>query len=397
MQPPSAQPARVAYVDHASDIGGAEKSMLDIIERLNRERYEPLLFCAEDAEWLEGADLDGVGIDRLFKPGGILTRSRDEIGDAAVYGDPDVREALKLAGALYRRFRYWRPEIVHTNTLKAHMIGGAAAWLSRRRLVWHLRDILDEGNALDWLLKAARRCRPKIIAISNAVRDSLRGADVDVSVIHNGTDLTAFHPRDSRAETRRELGLDETHVAICAVGRLTPWKGHRELLRGFASAAGQVPNARLIVVGDCAFWEDSYDSELKSLAASLGVAELVNWLGFRRDVPEILAACDVFALVSVDEPFGRVFVEAMASELPAIGTRTGGVPEIVVDGEIGRLVEPGDIGALASAIVTLCRDGDVRRRMGKAGRARAMDEFNVDRTADRVQAVYEELLDGSRC
>ena len=96
-------------------------------------------------------------------------------------------------------------------------------------------------------------------------------------------------------------------------------------------------------------WEDDYEGELKGLAADLGIEGQVQWLGFRRDVPEILAACDIFALASVDEPFGRVYVEAMASGLPTIGTRSGGVPEIVLDGETGLLVPPADVDALAKA------------------------------------------------
>ncbi len=396
MPGPTSQPSRIAYVDHASDTGGAEKSMLDIIVRLDRARYEPRIFCSHDAQWLQGADLTDVTIERPFTPGGILDRTREEIGAGLLQGTRDALSATKPVGALYRHFRQWRPDIVHTNTLKTHMLGGAAAWSARRRLIWHLRDILDEGNALNWLLKAARRFRPKIIAISEAVRDSLRGADIDVSVIHNGTDLSSFHPRDSRGAVRRDLGLTDDHVAACVVGRLTPWKGHRDLLRAFADVVKEAPNARLVVVGDCAFWEDAYEVELKQLAEALGIVGVVDWLGFRDDVPEILAACDVFVLPSIDEPFGRVFVEAMACELPTIGTRTGGVPEIVLNGETGLLVAPHDPTDLAAVIVTLCRDADLRRAMGAAGRARAMDQFNVDRTAARVQSLYEELLASPR-
>ena len=195
---------------------------------------------------------------------------------------------------------------------------------------------------------------------------------------------------------RRDLGLTDDHVAACVVGRLTPWKGHRDLLRAFADVVKEAPNARLVVVGDCAFWEDAYEVELKQLAEALGIVGVVDWLGFRDDVPEILAACDVFVLPSIDEPFGRVFVEAMACELPTIGTRTGGVPEIVLNGETGLLVAPHDPTDLAAVIVTLCRDADLRRAMGAAGRARAMDQFNVDRTAARVQSLYEELLASPR-
>ena len=384
--------ARIAYVDHATDVGGAEKSMTDIIARLDRSRYEPRVYCATDAKWLEGTGLEEATLERVFAPGGVLERKRDDLAPGLIGNAQAVGQAAAPVARLYRRFRRHQPHLVHTNTLKAHLLGGAAAWLARRRLLWHLRDILDEGNALGMLRRAARRFRPKVIAISEAVRRSLQGGEVDVVVVYNGTSLTAFCPSPRREALRAALGLAPEHVAIAIVGRLTPWKGHRELLRAFAEVAREAPNARLLVVGEVAFWEDSYGPELHELARTLGVSDLVSWLGFRRDVPDVLAASDVFALPSIDEPFGRAVVEAMAVELPVIGTRSGGVPEIVVQGETGLLVAPGDAADLAKALLRLVRDADLRRAMGRAGRARATDLFNVDRTAERVQGVYAEML-----
>jgi glycosyltransferase involved in cell wall biosynthesis len=124
----------------------------------------------------------------------------------------------------------------------------------------------------------------------------------------------------------------------------------------------------------------------------VGIADQVQWLGFRDDVPELLAASDIFALPSVDEPFGRAIVEAMASEKPVVATRSGGVPEIVVEDETGLLVPPGDDRELAVALGRLAESEGLRRRMGKAGRERAMRLFDVDRTAARVQELYEEIL-----
>jgi glycosyltransferase involved in cell wall biosynthesis len=215
---------------------------------------------------------------------------------------------------------------------------------------------------------------------------------VDIRVIHNGTDLSSFRPNPNRDQTRASLGLAPGDIAVAIVGRLTPWKGHRELLRAFAAAARQHSGLRLLVVGEVAFWEDSYETELKQVAAEVGIADRVQWLGFRDDVPELLAASDIFALPSVDEPFGRAIVEAMASEKPVVATRSGGVPEIVVEDETGLLVPPGDDRELAVALGRLAESEGLRRRMGKAGRERAMRLFDVDRTAARVQELYEEIL-----
>lgn len=388
----SSAPAAIAYVDHAAETGGAEKSLLDIIERLDRSRFEPFLFCSEAANWLDEARLDGVSVHRVFAPGGLLDRQRDQLGGDILASSRDLFGAAQPVARLWRAFRETRPALVHTNTLKTHLLAGAASQLAARRLIWHLRDILDEGNALKWLVRAARRFRPRIIAISEAVRRSLRGADVDVRVIHNGTGLSSFRPDLNREQTRTSLGLRPSDIGVIIVGRLTPWKGHRELLRAFAAAAKQDPNLRLLVVGEVAFWEDAYETELQRMADDLRVGDRVQWLGFRDDVPDLLAASDIFALPSVDEPFGRAIVEAMGSERPVIATRSGGVPEIVVEGETGMLVTPGSDRELAAALLRLAGSEELRRRMGKAGRERAMRLFDVDRTAARVQELYEEML-----
>ncbi len=385
-------PARIAYVDHASDIGGAEKSLLDILTRLDRARFEPTLLCSQDAQWLAPEAPAGVVVERVFAPGGLLSRKRDQLSGGLLGSKRDLAGAVRPVIGLWQRFRRLKPAIVHTNTLKTHLLAGAAAHLARRPLVWHLRDILAEGEALGWLLRAARAFRPTIIAISEAVKESLRGAYEDVRVIYNGTDLSSFRPAGNREALRQSLGLGSEDIAICIVGRLTPWKGHRELLRAFSRVAGKRPAAKLLVVGEVAFWEDTYEAELKELAGTLGIAPRVAWLGFRKDVPDILAAADVFALPSHDEPFGRVIVEAMACEKPVVATRSGGAPEIVVDGETGILVSVGNEDELAAALLRLAEDGGLRRQMGRAARTRATCLFDVAQTVSRVQALYDEML-----
>jgi len=385
-------PLKIAYVGQAAETGGAEKSLLDIIARLDRSRFGAALLCSEAADWLDEARLDGVSVRHVFARGGLLERTRGDLNAGAGLGGRDVIGSWRHVWRLYRAIRRERPALVHTNTLKTHLLAGAASRMARRRLVWHLRDILEDGSALQWLLNAARRFRPTVIAISEAVRSSLRGADVDVRLIYNGTDLSSFRPDRNREQTRKSLGLAARDTAIVIVGRLTPWKGHRELLRAFAAVGAMHPHLRLIVVGEVAFWEDGYETELKQLATDLGVADRVQWLGFRDDVPELLAAGDIFALPSVDEPFGRAIVEAMAGERPVVATRSGGVPEIVIEGETGLLVPPGDDRELALALGRLAESEGLRRRMGRAGRERAMRLFDVDRTATQVQELYEEIL-----
>ena len=130
------------------------------------------------------------------------------------------------------------------------------------------------------------------------------------------------------------------------------------------------------------------------MAANLGVERLVSWLGFRRDVPDVLSACDLFALPSIDEPFGRVFVEAMACGLPSVVTDVGDLSYFVRDGVTGFVVPAGDSGGLAIGLKRLLRDESLRRRMGRSARDRAVEEFSSDAWKVRMKEFYTGLLRG---
>lgn len=386
---------RVAFVDHAEELGGAEKSLTELVGHLDRARFEPVVFCTDCARWLERPELGDVRKASVFQPGNLLKCRRDELCVSFTRSAPKVLGGLAPILSVRRALKQMAVDLVHTNTLKAHLLGGVGGRLAGKPVVWHVRDILEDAGARAWLRRVAWYVRPRVIAISEAVAAQFQGAGLDVRVIHNGIPLERFTPGEPPAGLAPSLGLGPQDELICVVGRLTPWKGHRTLLQAMCRVREARPRAKLIVVGEVAFWEDSYEEELRSLAQSLGLADRVVWAGFREDVPDLLRLCDVFVLPSVNEPFGRVIIEAMAAGKPVVATRSGGVPEIVVEGETGLLVPPGDEAALAGALVELLADPARALRMGAAGTARARERFDVTRVAASVQQVYEEVLAGS--
>ena len=148
--------ARVAFVDHAQELGGAEKSLSELVAHLDRQRFEPLLLCAESADWVDRPELADVEKVRIWPSSRVLSRRRDELTSSALLAGRELREGVRLIDRARRAFRELHVDIVHTNTLKAHVLGGIAARLARLPLVWHMRDILDPGAARSWLLRAAR-------------------------------------------------------------------------------------------------------------------------------------------------------------------------------------------------------------------------------------------------
>jgi glycosyltransferase involved in cell wall biosynthesis len=180
-------------------------------------------------------------------------------------------------------------------------------------------------------------------------------------------------------------------VLIC-IARFAAQKAHDVLLRAFARArqAEAGPRLRLLLVGDDPFGD--WRQRAESVARELELGSAVIFAGIRRDVPALLAASDVFVMCSLWEGLGLVFLEAMAAKLPVLATRVSAVPEVVVDGESGRLVPPAEVEPLARGMVELAADSEARGRMGAAGHARVLEVFALDRMIDETLEVYREVL-----
>jgi glycosyltransferase involved in cell wall biosynthesis len=192
---------------------------------------------------------------------------------------------------------------------------------------------------------------------------------------------------------RREWGVEPDEVLVGQVGRLSAWKGPEDLLAAAAQVAARRDKVRFVLVGDVVPGEEERLGRLRAQSAALGLEDRVIWAGFRTDVPQVMAALDLLVLPSrLPEPFGMVLLEAMATGKPVIATDQGGPREIVRDGETGFLVPPGDPTALAEAISTLAADAALRRQMGLAARARAVQRFSLTPYVAAVEALYQDLL-----
>lgn len=260
----------------------------------------------------------------------------------------------------------------------------------------------------DWMSREVRwalRRADALIGVSRSVAGSCRAAGHPAEKVHavlNAIDPSGLDPSIAPGPVRRELGLPEGVPVVVSISRLFHWKGHADLLRAMAVVRREVPEARLVIVGE----EDlaagglarpGYMAELKQLAGDLGLKDHVLFTGFRGDVPRMLAAADVFALPSFQEPFGLVFLEAMAMKRPVVALDNGGTPEVVEHGKSGLLSPARDPDALAANLLTLIRDPALRARMGECGRRAVETRFTPARMARDVERVYTALCgDGER-
>jgi len=234
----------------------------------------------------------------------------------------------------------------------------------------------------------------RLICVSEVVRDSFVQSGIPrhkTRVVRNG--IMPRHTRCNRAEAREQAGISPDVGVVLTIGRLIDVKGHHHLLDAVPMVVSQEPDTRFIWVG-----EGPLDQELRERVTALGLQHWVHFAGQRTDVPDLLAAADVFLLPSMVEGLPLVVLEAMAAGLPVVGTRVSGTSEIIVDGITGRLVErgrltgKGDPEALAAAILEPLQDRDLAARWGAAGALRVPTEFSARRMARETAQVYEELL-----
>jgi len=207
--------------------------------------------------------------------------------------------------------------------------------------------------------------------------------------IYSGIELDRFHPVSVQEKNRlrAEWGLHEHDAVIGMVSKLWEGKGHAFLIRAFKEIKKEKPQARLVIVGEGYLMES-----LKALVSQIELSDAVIFTGFLEDVPRVIATFDVAVLPSYFEGMGRVLLEAMAMEKPVVGTRVGGIPDLIEEGLNGYLVSPGNEKELASAVLKVLNDKDLALKMGHAGRKKMTDRFSAESMVRSIEEVYCELL-----
>jgi len=253
----------------------------------------------------------------------------------------------------------------------------------------HLKCADWMGRPLRWAMGHV----DALIGVSAFVVESLVENGYDAARTHavlNAIDLPAWNPDLDGTAVRQEFGIPGGAPVIACAGRMFKGKGQDDVIRALPAVCREFPGVRLLIIGrdDRQVMRTSFTAELTALAADLGVSSHVIFTGQRSDMPAMMAACDVFALPSQEEPFGLVFVEAMAMKKPVVALNNGGAPEVVDHGKSGLLSEPGDVEALAENLLALLRDPALRARMGEFGRTQAETRFSAQRLAEDVARVY---------
>ena len=323
------------------------------------------------------------------QPRGELFRRAAEGGDLhplALRGDLDLHAAWRLS----RLIRDLAPDVLHAHDAHAIAVASLARALAGRRaappLVASRRvDFHIRGNAFSrWKYRQVDR----FICASSAIRDMLAADGVPpkrTTIVHEGIDIDRIE-RAPRLDLHREFDLPPGCPLAGNVAALVPHKGQRHLIDAAALLVRRVPDARVLIVG-----AGELAGALARQIRRLDLDGRVILTGFRADVPSVLKGLDLFVMSSVTEGLGTSVLDAMAAGLAVVGTRAGGIPESVLDGQTGLLAPPGDAPALARAIAHLLQDTVQRQAFGAAGRRRARAAFSAERMVDETAATYAAL------
>ncbi|MFQ5539515.1 MAG: glycosyltransferase [Candidatus Binatia bacterium] len=376
------QRIRVLYFIGTLEIGGTEGQLVELVKRLDRQRFEPVVCC-------------------LFSGGPYVSVLSDARTQVEIMNFPDPwtfsrpHMVLKHFFGLVKYIGRMRPHVVHGFLFWAYVIGTIAACAARvpvivssRRSLGHFKAGRSFYLCLERIVNSITRV---VVANSEAVRqDVIRQEKLPtgkVLVIHNGLDPSRFVIKPNEL-LRESLGLRERSPLIGVIANVIYYKGHSFFLDAWARILDKCPDAIALLVGDGPLKED-----VEAKVDAIGLSESARFLGTRHDIPELLALMDILVHPSLEEGFSNAILEAMAAGKPVVATDVGGNPEAVIHGETGLLVPPRDPAALADAVAELFSDPRRADQMGKAGRERVEKEFRIDRMVHSMEKLYEELVD----
>jgi glycosyltransferase involved in cell wall biosynthesis len=385
-------PRRILYIITKLELGGAQLQTLALIRGLDRQRFAPMLATASagilvpEARALDSVPVIGVSfLERALNP---------------------VYDGIALA-QLIRLMRRARPDIVHTHSSKAGILGRIAAHQAGVRAIVHTVHGWSFNEFQPWWQRtlfcsserACARWTDAIITVSE--HDRAQGArqrigcDAQYRVIRYGIDVAAFcadHPQRTpgAVSIRRAWGVAEAELLVGMIACFKPQKSPLDFVRAAAMTRARIGNAkkvRFVMVGD-----GMLRAAVLRAARQYGMTDALILAGWRRDIPDVLGACDIIALTSRWEGMPIVALEACAAGKPMVVTDTKGIREVIRSEENGVLVAPADVPAYARALERIIVDEPLRKRFARQARTVLSDEYTHARMCARTQQVYEEII-----
>lgn len=370
----------VLFLQSSSEGYGSGKIIIQVLRQYRKEGLTPVVVLTNAGPLAHQLKAEGftvfiqnLGILRrkYVHPAGLLNRLRKNL------------KAYRFLSQLHQQYHF---ELVYSNTL-AVIVG--AYWAKRRQIphLWHIHEILPGPAPLVKMLSLLLdQSTPHPIAVSQAVANYWQPLlkKSQIQVIHNGIPYEPF--LNETPEAKKQIGLPTDQVLIGMIGRINPGKGQLFFLEMAHRLSGRFEEIHFVMVGDPFHGYEPILEDLLRGIKSKGLEARVSYLGFREDIPQIMAALDVFVLPSIlPDSFPTVILEAMASGKAVVATQSGGASEMVRNEETGFLIPIGDIEKGVEALEKLIRDSQLRQQFGKAGRQRVLSKFSLEAFEEKIK------------
>ena len=369
-------PRTVLYIVQAAFFAGAERALLLLIGALDRARYRPHVIVGTDGEMR--AQLDALRVPQTYV-------------DLVYTNWRQPGPWLRSVGRIARVARSVGASLVHGNGVPGFQPAGYAARLLRIPAVVHVRGRLP---SYAWFLRPGFR---RALFVSRDVMTYALERDSPAfspggEVVYDGVAMPVLPAENERRARLAELGIPADVPSVVLSGQVVEIKGIWEYIEAARMLTEAGVRATYVVLGEDLRGEGATRRKAEARVAELGLASHFRFLGFRADAPSLIPLFDIASVPSHQEPLGNATLEAMAAARPVVGSRVGGIPEMIVHGETGLLIEPRSAEALAAALRRLIEDPSVVRRFGQAGRERATLAFSLPAHAAHVQRIYDEVL-----
>ncbi len=372
---------KILYIQGVTRMGGAIESLLLLVKNLDKKKFSSAVVTSAKGPFSvemekAGLSFEVVKMEMWRKAKGFFSRP-------------------STIGKLISFAKKENVSLIHCNTLWDNPYGHKIAESLGIPLVCHIRNTFSEDKIRKYKVLKAQ----KIICVSRAVAQGFADWDKDekIQVIYNGVEMSEFDAdKYDRGLVRRDFSVGKTVPVIGLVGRVSPEKGQLEMIKASALLKKEIPEFKVFIVGETSKKEMEYMAFLKNEASKLGVSENLIFTGFRRDVAAITSIFDIAVFPSLEganEGFGRGIIEAMAMKKPVIGTDTGGITEVIENGESGLIINPGDSDMLAQNILKLLKDSQLSRQFSEKGYDRVREKFSAESYAAGIENIYSELLE----
>jgi glycosyltransferase involved in cell wall biosynthesis len=368
---------RVLYVAWAPFFSGAERALLLTLRSLDPTRYTPCVLAGTEGEF--ACQVRALGIPCQVAPLRALDRRQPIAG------------LMSIAAVLKSAVRH-RVSLIHANEAPSFEPAGYAARMMRLPSVTHIR-FPDSAKGHGWFLRSgfSRALFVSQALLTHALDQARDVFEGRAEVLHDCVEPQAPWSAEEAIQCRRELDLPEDRVIVAMTGQIAEVKGIWDFVEAARILASRESEPIFVVLGDDLKTEGKTRRAMEDRVSALGLSARFKFLGFRRDAPRMVQAFDIIAVPSHVEPLGNATLEAMAAGRPVVGSRVGGIPEMLVDGETGLLVPPSDPLALANAIARLVHEPALRSAMSLAARGRARETFGIDVHGRHLQAHYDRL------